>query len=351
MITVGLSVEGMLRLKFVSWVLAAGVVQFAGTYVWGGIAPAFAEPLAFAEDVCVPGEDAVGHPNAAEADGWACGTEMPDLDLTVPANGAAALPANPKDKPAKLPDDTVTGTPLPVEITPTETGAQARASLQGLRNFQSQKQARKVQEANAAMGGTLAVPKPAALSPGPLDLWTRLDAQGFDAAEGRTVKSGAGLDYRVVKNASVGVAAERAESAVAGSSSATASADEKVSAYVAFRALPAVTIDARSNWTRAETSDPLAAGANEKTSLAVAPRFSKSYALEGGDTLVPYLELKREIDLNATSAPGAANSAAAGVTFAKPDSYSVSVSADVSSADPKEVPSVSSKVQLKLPLD
>lgn len=340
----------MLRLKFVSCVLAAGVVQFAGTYVWGGIGPVFAEPPAFAQDVCAPGEDAVGQPNAAEAEGWTCGAEMPELDLTVPANGAAALPANPKNKPAKLPDDTVISAPLPVEITPTETGAQARASLQGLRNFQSQKQARKVQEVNAAMGGTLAVPKPAAAPPGPLDLWTRLDAQGFDAADTRTVKSGAGLDYRVIKNASVGVAAERAES-VAGSSTATASADETVSAYVAFRALPAVTIDARSNWTRAETSDQLSAGANEKTSLAVAPRFSKSYALEGGETLVPYLELKREIDLNATSAPGAANSAAAGVTFAKPESYSVSVSADVSSADPKEVPSVSSKVQLKLPLD
>lgn len=343
----------MLRFKFMSQVLAAGVVQFASTFVPGGVTAAFAGPLAFAQEACVPDDEASGNPDVAEAEGWACGEYLPDLDLTVPANGAATLSTKAKDKAAKLPDEAAASAPLPLEITPSDAGASARASLQTLRSFQNQKQARKVQEANKATGGTLAVPKPAATPPGPLDLWTKLDAQGFDAADGRSVKSGAGLDYRVVKNASIGVAAERAE-ALAASSTPAGSAEDKVSAYVAFRALPALTIDARGNWSSTQVSDPLATAAGEKTSVAVAPRFSKSYALDGGETLAPYVEVKHEIDLSGSvlgAEPGASNSAAAGVTLAKPESYSVSVSADVTSTDPKDAPSLSSKVQLKLPLD
>jgi hypothetical protein len=344
----------MLRFKFMSQVLAAGVVQFASTFGLSSVTAAFSEPLAFAQDVCTPGDEASGNPDVPAAEGWACGEHLPNLDLTVPANGAAALSTKAKDKTAKLPDEAAASAPLPLEITPSQAGASARASLQSLRNFQNQKQGIKVQEANKATGGTLAVPKMAATPPGPLDLWTRLDAQGFDGSDGRSVKSGAGLDYRVVKNASIGVAAERAET-LAGSSAPRGTAEDKVSAYVAFRALPALTIDARGNWSSTQVADPLAAEQGEKASVAVAPRFAKSYALDGGETLVPYVEVKHEIDLGGSvlgaEAPGASNSAAAGVTLAKPESYSVSVSADVTSTDPKEAPSLSSKVQLKVPLD
>ncbi len=288
----------------------------------------------------------------AEAEGWACGEQLPDLDLTLPANGAAALSSKAEDKTAKLPDEAAASAPLPLEITPSEAGASARASLQTLRSFQQQKQARKVQDASAVLGGAAPVPKTAAVLPGPLDLWTKLDAHGFDGSDGRTLKSGAGLDYRVIKQASIGVAAERAETLPA-SRAPGGSAEDKVSAYVAFRALPALTINAQGNWERTEAADSAVTAAGEKTSLAVAPRVSKSYALDGGETIAPYLEVKREIDLGSAAAGVAADahSAAAGVTLAKPDSYSVTVSADVSETAASETPNVSSKVQLKLPLD
>lgn len=339
----------MLRFKFVSGALAAGVVQFASAGVFCGVAALVSIPAAHAQEACATGEGEIGGSEVADSELLECGEALPALDLSLPAIGAAALSKTRTDKPVTLPDETGASAPLPLEITPAETGASARASLQSLRNFQSQKQARKVQDVSAVLGAAAPKPKPAAVPPGPLDLWTRIDAQGFDASDGRSVKSGAGLDYRVVKNAHVGVVAERAESV--SNAQAAAKSDDKVAAYVAFRALPVLTINAQGNWERTAAADPAMTAAGEKTSVAVAPRLSKSYALGGGETIAPYLEVKREIEIGAAADVAAdARSAAAGVTLAKPDSYSVTVSADVSEAAADEAPSVSSKVQLKLPL-
>lgn len=330
-------------------------MQFASIFLLGSSTVALSEPLAFAQDVCALREEAsVTSGDADQAEGWPCGADLSGLDLTVPAPSAAALSGKPKDMPAKLPDETVTAAPLPFEITPAESGAKSRASLQSLRNFHVQKQARKVQDLTASPGAAISMPKPAATSAGPLDLWTKLDAQGFDGGDGRMLKSGAGLDYRVIETARIGFSAERAEK-LADSGTAAATAEDKVSAYVAFRALPALTIDARGNWSSTQMSGPASTAAGEKASVAVAPRLAKSFTLESGETLAPYVEVKHQIDLGSsalgTDATGVANSAAAGVTLAKPDSYSVSVSADVSEAGASEAPNISSKVQLKLPLD
>jgi hypothetical protein len=354
MITLGPKVGAMLYSAFRFWGPGAGVLQLAGTIVVGGVLALSSQASAQDRQVCAEQSSQASEAPATDGEGWACGEVLPELDLTLPSSNAAAVGSKSKDKPAVLPAETPANAPLPVEITPSDTGARARASLQSLRNFESQTQARKLQEASTASGAALAVPKAPILPATPLDVWTQFDAQGFDASDARTLKSGAGLDYRVVKNASVGVAAERSESVPEGPVAA-GSLDEKVSAYVAFRALPAVTIDARGNWERAETADPAAAGPGEKTSVVVAPRFSKSYALEGGETIAPYLEVKREIDLGvsglAADQAGATNSAAAGVTLSKQNGYAVSVSADVSDAKRGEDTSISSKVQLKLPLE
>lgn len=341
----------MLRFTRVERTREAGVMQL-GRVLAGALLPlVMSFSSAGAQDACAQGAAGI------DGEGWSCGGVAPDLDLTLPVpNPGLAAPKKPL--PRDIAVEEPSPEPLPIAITPGESGASARASLSTLRDYNAQISNRKLGAARAGAGETLVSPKgPVAARPA-LDVWSSIDAQGFDGEEGRTVKTGAGLDYKVVPNTSVGVVAERSGTVTA-AHGATGSEDEKVAAYVAFKALPAITLDARTTWERAAAAGSggalESAGAAEKSAIVVAPRLDKSFALDGGTTIAPFLEVKREIDLSATPEAGTAlpgtSSAGAGVTFAKPGSYALSVTTGVTGSSGADAANVNGKVEMKLPLD
>lgn len=354
MITVGLKVRAMLRFQLCLHVLRAGVLQLQSAAVFSiaiAIAchsPAIAQQLCDEPEAASRGVEAAGEPEA-------CSEIAPDLDLSMPAlNEAATLTAH-QDIPAVLPAGDTGAAPVPLAITSGNAGAGARASLQSLRDYNTQKAARKIEEARKAAPDALPAIKGTAGSKPAIDIWSSVDAQGFDAADSRKLKAGAGLDYVIAPAARVGVVAERSETAASEGAPLGSAVGEKVSAYVAIKALPGVSINGGTQWERDQTADPTSASANkaEKRSVVVAPRIGKAFELDGGKTIEPYLEAKREIGIEATNGSplDAKDSAAAGFNFATPGSFAVNVSTGVEGLNTSDRPNLNSKVQLKVPLN
>jgi hypothetical protein len=286
---------------------------------------------------------------AAETAAGICAELSPSLDLSVPA-GVSAPVVEKNELPRDMQTSpTVATRPLPVAIVPSETGAVARTSLQVWRDYNNQMNQRKMDGVTVLAPPSLALPKAPVETKGTIDVWSSLDAHGFDSETGKTVRAGAGVNYPVSTNANIGVVAERA-STNSGTADKTGS-DDKLAAYVAFKASPVITIDARAQFENNSGSSP---ASPDKNAFFVAPRINKSFALDGGQTLEPYVTIKSEIDL-AETAPKFGNSvpidsAGAGVTLGKPDAYSLSVKTDVSGMGRAESPVINSGLEFKVPL-
>lgn len=288
-----------------------------------------------------------------EAAGETCEALPPLLDLSLPAsNAAAALPEDKAPLPEVSEPSASAAAPAPLAVQSSDDSVSARASLQTLRDYNSLKAKRKVEQAQRLAPEALVAPKTPVASASAVDVWSSLNADGLNDAT-KSVRTGAGLDYKLVKNASVGVFAERSET-IAPQASGGDQSEDKVAAYMAFKALPAVTIDTTTQWETATAADPaVGKQTDDKGSIIVAPRIGKSFALDNGQTIAPFVTVKREIDLagkTTSSESTATDSAGAGVTFTKPDSYSLSVTTDVSAAGASDPASVNSRLQFKLPL-
>lgn len=281
-----------------------------------------------------------------------CDALPPLLDLSVPAANAVARGAKTTTKFPEIKDTDAPATaPVPLSVQSSDDSVSARTSLQTLRDFNTQKLSRKVQQAQGLASDDLVMPKaPVAAKPA-IDVWSSFKADGLND-DSKSVQTGAGLDYKIVKNTSVGVYAKRSET-IAPTTSGGDQSEDKYAAYMAFQAFPAVTIDTTTQWESATAVDPTAGKQTEdKGAIIVAPRIGKSFALDDGQTVAPFVTVKREIDLIGKSgeAGAAVNTAGAGVTLEQADSYSLSVTTDVSGIGSSDPASVNSRLQFKLPL-
>ena len=236
------------------------------------------------------------------------------------------------------------GDALPLDVTPKDNGAgyAMRASAKAWRDYNDKMTAKRIEAAKSLAAKPIAVPKTPVTTEPPLDVWSTLEVQNGTAGVEGSSRTGVGADYTVSRKTKIGVAAERGATATAD--------DDKVSAYFAYQALPALSVDTRAQW-EAETGDP-AAPKSEKSSVIVAPRLSQPFVLEGGTKLEPFVTYKQEIDVSTSGVDGAGttNAVGTGVTLAKPDEYSLSVTTDVENVGQAAPSSVNSKLQLKLPL-
>ena len=220
-----------------------------------------------------------------------------------------------------------------------------------MRDYNAQLLKDKVDHAPALAKAAGVLSKSTASKPA-LDVWSSFKADGLNDAE-TSVRTGAGFDYKVIKNTSVGVSAHRTETATAHVPGAES--EDTVGAYMAFKALPSVTIDASTQWATATAADPTLGSRTEDTgTLLLAPRIEKSFSLGEGQTIAPHVTLKHEVDFTGTTGESSGHavtrSAGAGVTFTEKDSYSLSVTTDVTESAASEPASVNSKLQFKLPL-
>ncbi len=285
----------------------------------------------------------------------------PDLDFSVPnptptAQPFAAIFAAPLGPAA--PESAM---PIPFELKPTDTGVSAKTSIGTLRDYNSRLTTRQYDSVKGLSSATLTTPKTVLQKPA-IDIWTNIDAQGYSdpssAPDGndlttltspsasKMTRTSAGADYALGSSALLGIAAERSQTV---EETAAPRDDEKLAAFAAFKATPGLSIQAKTQWERGIADFGAGMVANEKSSISVSPRLSHPFALDGGQSLEPYVTIKQEFAVDAASSEQT-GSAGAGLTLTQPNTYSLSVSTDVDGLGRDEPATVKGQLQLKLPL-
>ena len=281
-----------------------------------------------------------------------CGAELPDVTFDAFASPAQAPPQQKLKETAASPAETPA--PMPFSLNATGESVTARTSLGNWRDYNAQLNQRKIDDAKSSVEQPVTAPKPAATPASPFEIWSSVDAQGAESETGQ-VKARAGADYKFGASTTAGVIAERGGSN--GKPGSGLQSNEKLGAYVTTKPLTALSIEARTQWEKNDSglsaSGPAAV---EKNSITVAPSIRQPFAIGGGKTVEPYVTLKHEFDAGGAlqggphSAVTSADSAGAGVTFAKPGDYSLSLSTDVDGIAGEQPASVKSQMQFKLPL-
>lgn len=271
----------------------------------------------------------------------------------------------------------------PVAVTPSDSNVSLRASASQWGSFANSDVAKKIESAKALAPADFKFPAlPPVINP-KLDVWTSLDVQNIESmATPRTTRGGVGADYKVTRDALVGVSLEADE---ARASDVSAAQDAyTVSTYFALRPMPTTTFDAKVAWgeNSATYGDRAIGGTHsvltarvrsdwmlsnikvsptvgvahgtetgveriDKSTFTVEPRVSRPFALENGQSLEPFLNYRNESDFD-----GAAISekVGGGLTLAKPDAYSLSVTTHIEETLAAEQPNVEGRFQLNLPI-
>lgn len=288
----------------------------------------------------------------------------------------------------------------PIVVVPSSegTGARVQTSLRQVGNYANDRLARRIEEAKPFAPKGLVMPKPGPRPSTALDVWTSLNIAGLDQDAIAQQKSSLGADYRLSPNSVVGVAVEKDASP---SDKADVLDGRQVATYLALRPAPALALEARALWgetNSAQNGDALATARSgvsatarseigfsglkiapaltfahgeeravfaeatsrsERNTLAVTPRISRPFTLDGGETLEPYATYTSEIDIKSgveTDAAGpffeASRSAGLGLTFAEKDGSSLSIATELEGLEQAAGDrSVKSHLRLKMPLE
>ncbi|WP_045836279.1 autotransporter domain-containing protein [Hyphomicrobium sp. 99] len=289
--------------------------------------------------------------STAEPDFMGCDQEIQfDLDAALAEQSVPAATAAPTDG---LPWIALSKGTVPSKFNANDGSVSVRTSLGTLRDYNSQTVSVQRPEYAVADPYTIKLPKAASAPTTPVDVWSNIDLNGLNGSSGQSSRVGFGADYKISRKASVGLSLERGDAR--SSSTSGVAQDQKAAAYVTLQAAPMFSIDARTEW-EANGGSASSTGTSDKSAIILAPKVNHSFSLEGGTTLEPFVTYKRAFDLS-TSRKEAADtsfdttSAGAGVTYTKPDAYSLSVTADVDNLGASTEPqSLSSKFQLSVPL-
>jgi hypothetical protein len=263
-------------------------------------------------------------------------------------------------------------------------------SLQQFGSYEARRTQQKIEEAKELAPKDLTMPKPVTAAATPLDVWSRVEVMGLESVEGETRRGTVGADYKIMGGALVGVSATVQDAAP------TLASDTRLAAYFAVKPWSPLTFDAKAQWGESHTvtmpgllttqsaltarlkgnfsyaglrlapaltvahgvdeAEALSGGTIEKSSIALTPRVSRPIELKGGAKVEPFLSLKSALDFGDTL-DGAGHGivdttrgVGGGVTFAKPNAYSLSVTTGIEQATSSERSNVSGRFELKLPL-
>lgn len=242
--------------------------------------------------------------------------------------------------------------PLPFAVTPSGDGVAVRTGISTLKDYNAKILSKKIERAKATASPNTKLPdsKPAAKPK--FDIWSSVTAPNQATSDGQAVRASVGADYLINPNTKTGIVAERADPTITPGSSTVTSGDEKLSAYVNFKASPVLSVDAKSEWQRTQNFNITGDTLTEKSIVSIAPKLNKKYDLKNGQTIEPYATVRHELDLNTTEigTPTHQNSVGAGVTFAMPESYSMTISTDLEGVGAGSSASTNTKLQFKMPL-
>lgn len=292
---------------------------------------------------------------AAVPDFKPCEDLGPQVDLDA---GLAAQAMENRTKPQSdaVPWIATDSNDIPATFSTSDTGVSVRTSLGTWRDYNVRSASPTVVQTDYDQTpDTIDLPKAPAAARTPIDVWSNINLEGYNGSIEQSTRAGVGADYKISKSATFGVSVERGDSR-SGTTPGTEE-DQKAAAYMTLQASPMLSLDARTEWQAGNSEFAATSGAAEKSAVILAPKVNHSFNLDNGTTVSPYLTYQREFDVSTShkeaidSSFDATQSAGAGVTYTKPDAYSLSVSADVDNfgvAD--EAQSLSSKFQLSVPL-
>jgi hypothetical protein len=280
---------------------------------------------------------------------------------------------------------------LPVAVKPAEESLDLTTSLQHLGSYQSRRTSQKIEDAKALAPKGLAIPKPIQSPPAALDVWSRVHVKGFEGDTTETKRGTIGADYKLARGALVGMSAEIVDEG------RVLQQDTRLAAYFAIKPWSPVTLDGKAQWgeshglqggglvttqsavtARVKGSfnyeglvlTPMASVAHgvdeapatgggraiEKSTLALTPKVSRPVEIGGGVKVEPFLSLKSALDISPASEAAAhgstdtTRSVGGGVTLARPDAYSLSVTTDLEQSTGSDHTNVKGRFELKLPL-
>lgn len=234
----------------------------------------------------------------------------------------------------------------PLDVKPADTGASLRTSTSQWRDFENQILARRIDEAKAA-NKSLPQPKAPAVIPSPVELWTSVDFAGLAESSDSAVKTSAGANYKLSRTTTFGVEATRADTRPV--TALTGTQDDKFAGFVTYQATSMVSIDARTHWETATSGS----SRTDTNAVSVAPKLKVPMKLSNGQTLEPFVTIKDELSRSEAADLGQtrnAISAGTGVTFAKPGSYTMSLTADAENLNTPDPATYKSRFQLSVPL-
>jgi len=279
---------------------------------------------------------------------------------------------------------------LPIAAKPVDQNFDMAASLQHLGNFEAQRTRQKLEEAKEHGADGLVLPKPVPTSNVMLDVWSKVEVTGFESIDGEARRGTVGADYKIARNALLGV------SAAIRDGTTTLASDTRLAAYFAIKPWSPVTLDANAQWGESQAitnpslvttqsavtarlkgnfsfeglrlapaltvahgvdeMDVISGRPVEKSTIALTPRISRPIDLKGGTKLEPFLTLKSALDFGPTeSEPGhegvdTTRGIGGGLTFAKPNAYSLSVTTGIEHTTSSDQSNLNGRVELKLPL-
>ena len=268
-------------------------------------------------------------------------TEFYGADFGPPPPGSSSAVAG-----------TTIATSPPVLLSPSgDDGLSLRTSFARWRDYNAQVTAEKIAAARDLAGSTLLPVPKSTNAPTALDVWSNIDVTlpETNADSGKRVELGA--DYKLSRKATAGVAAEVSNSESTGSTLRQDSS--KVSAHVAVEVSPLMSINTRTEWEVSDEKSVEGGEASDRKSLIIEPRVGKSFALDNGGTIQPYVGFKQEFDLDpgALSESKASETAGAGITVTEPDAYSLNLSTNVEGLGGDVPSNLNSKIQLNVPLN
>jgi hypothetical protein len=233
----------------------------------------------------------------------------------------------------------------PVSVVPSDTGIAAMTSLSAWRDYNARNLAQKTEQITAPALMTMPRPPQTSL---PLDVWTRVSVDGLADSSNQSANIVAGAEYKVSRQSTVGIATLLTDSAPDSGSASVPS--EAFTAYANLQVLPGLTVKAESNPGQNPSNGFAEAGAGQ-TVLAITPKLSHTFSLEGGQRIQPFVMLKNTFEHEVSIDAGSVSSAGAGFVIDAPSSYSFSMSTTVEPAGHSDGgPAAEGRMQLTIPM-
>jgi hypothetical protein len=233
----------------------------------------------------------------------------------------------------------------PVSVVPSDTGIAAMTSLSAWRDYNARNLAQKTEQ--LAAPSLMTMPRPPQTSL-PLDVWTRVSVDGLGDSSNQSTNVVAGAEYKVSPKSTFGIATLLTDSAPDSGSASVPG--EAFTAYANLQVLPGLTVKAESNPGQNPANGFAEAGADQPV-LAITPRFSHTFSLEGGQRIQPFVVLKNTFDHEVSIDAGSVSSAGAGFVIDAPSSYSFSISTTVEPTGHSDGgPAAGGRMQLTIPM-